>query len=66
MKPFDRLEEMLEDWRAELSNQTMSHQQIHFYANEFYETAKEFEEALKKDFYKFDLEKEFMKRKHES
>ena len=39
----------------------MSHEQIHMYAAEFWETAKEFEEALKQDYYKFDFEKVYMK-----
>ena len=56
----------MEDWRAELSDKTMTHEQIHLYAAEFWETAKEFEEALKQDYYKFDFEKVFMKQKHEN
>ena len=61
MQPYVKLEQMLEDWKAEQQNQTMSHEQIHMYAAEFWETAKEFEEALKQDYYKFDFEKVYMK-----
>ena len=55
---------MLEEWRLELTSKTMTHKEIHSFAAEFWETAKEFEEALKQDYYKFDLEREFVKQRH--
>ena len=59
VEPFEKLEEMLEDWREELMSKSMTQKQIQSYAAEFWETAKEFEEALKEDYYKFDLEREY-------
>ena len=66
LEPFEKLENMLEDWREELTNKTMTHNQINSYATEFWETAKEFEEALKQDYYKFDMEREYIQIKHDN